>query len=61
MMRDSYFVELCKSGDAAKVEEAIMNGANINAMNRGSRTALMWSERFHHTETSNLLRSYGAK
>ena len=35
-MRNSDFIELCKSGDVSKVEEAIMNGANINTKNKDS-------------------------
>lgn len=37
-MKDD-FIELCKSGDAVKVEEAIMNGANVNAKDNDGMTA----------------------
>lgn len=42
-MSDYDFVELCKSGDAAKVEEAIINGANVNAKDKDGYTGLMWT------------------
>ena len=32
LLSDDDFVELCKSGDVAKVEEAINNGSNVNAV-----------------------------
>ena len=34
------FLELCKSGDASKVKEAIMNGTNVNIKDNNGRTAL---------------------
>ena len=40
------FIKVCKSGDAKKVEAAIMNGAAVL---------------YGHTENANLLRSYVAK
>ncbi len=42
-MSDDDFVELCESGDAAKVEEAIINGANVNAKDKDGYTGLMWT------------------
>ena len=59
-MSDEDFLGLCKSGDAKQVEEAIMNGANVNANNYG-QTALMWAENRKRTDTANLLRRYGAR
>ena len=60
-MRDEVFVGLCRSGNATEIEEAIMNGANVNAKNNDGRTALMYSAFYGYTETANLLRRYGAR
>ena len=60
-MSDKDFVNLCGFGDARKVEEAIMNGANVNAKDNDGRTALMWAKISSRTETVKLLRRYGAK
>ena len=59
---DNDFVELCKSGDAQKVEEAIMNGANVNVSEneRFGRTVLMWAAYNGHTETTKILLKHGA-
>lgn len=56
-MSDKDFVELCKSGNARKVEEAIMNGANVNAKDNYGATA---SALYGHTETVELLLKHGA-
>ena len=40
-MTDEEFIELCKSGTAQQVIEAIRNGANVNAKDNNGRTALM--------------------
>lgn len=58
---DRDFLKLCKSGDAPKVEEAIMNGANVNAKDNDGWTALFWALYRGHTEVANILRKYGAK
>ena len=54
-MSDNDFIELCKSGDAEKVEEAILNGANVNAKDDDGWTALMWAALGGHTETAEVL------
>ena len=38
-MSDSGFLNLCKSGNTAKIEAAIKNGANVNAKHNYGRTA----------------------
>ncbi|MBR0168502.1 MAG: ankyrin repeat domain-containing protein, partial [Synergistaceae bacterium] len=60
LMSDNDFLELCKSGDAVKVEEAIMNGANVYATGQYGKTALMWAAEKGHTETVELLINHGA-
>lgn len=59
-MSDAEFIELCKSGDVRKVEEAIINGANVNAKYNDGWTALMWAAKRGHTETAELLLKHGA-
>ena len=59
-MSDEEFIELCKSGDARKVEEAIINGANVNAKDNYGWTALMEATFWGHTETAELLLKHGA-
>lgn len=59
-MSDNDFVELCEKGSAQEVEEAIMNGANVNAKDKDGMTALMLAAEDGYTETANLLLSYGA-
>ena len=60
-MSDAEFIKLCKSGDARKVEEAIINGANVNAKNNYGGTALMLAAENGHTETAELLLKHGAE
>lgn len=59
-MSDDDFLELCKSGDAKKVEQAIMNGANVNAKDNNGWTALMLVTLNNHAETAELLLKHGA-
>ena len=40
-LTDRAFLTLCESGDVEIVEEAIMNGADVNAKSNDGRTALM--------------------
>ena len=60
-MSDAEFVELCKSGNAAKVEEAIRNGANVNAKDWYGKTALMLAVDREHIETVRVLLQNGAE
>ncbi|MBQ7215759.1 MAG: hypothetical protein IJS39_07215 [Synergistaceae bacterium] len=39
-MTDDGFLQLCKSGDIKKVEEALRGGANVNAKDKYGMTAL---------------------
>ena len=59
-MSDAEFVKLCKSGNVAKVEEAIRNGANVNARNNEGSTALMLAALFERTEIVIVLLQNGA-
>jgi len=59
-MSDDDFLELCKSGSAQKVKEAIMNGANVNAKDNNGWTALMLVTLNNHAETAELLLKHGA-
>lgn len=59
-MSDSDFLDLCKFGDANKVEEAIMNGANVNAKDNYGWTVLIWAAMGGKTETAELLLKHGA-
>ena len=60
-MSDDEFLILCESGDARKVEEAIKNGANVNAKTDYVIPALVSVAFYGHPETASLLRKYGAK
>ena len=60
-MSDAKFIALCKLGDARKVEEAIRNGANVNAKEKSGWTALMFAKDRGHTQTANFLRKYSAE
>ena len=59
-LKDDEFLELCESGDARRVEEAIMNGANVNAKNKYGKTALMEAARNKHADVAELLLKHGA-
>ena len=57
------FLELCKSGDVAKVERAIINGANVEAFSYQDHrkdSALMWATRKGHSEVVKILLQNGA-
>ena len=60
VMSDSKFVELCKSGDAARVEEVIIDGANVNAKDDYGWTVLMWAASYGCVEVAEVLLKYGA-
>lgn len=59
-MSDNDFIKLCRSGNAQEVEEAIMNGANVNASGNDGRTALMWATYYGHVQTAEVLLQHGA-
>ena len=59
-MSDADFIKLCKSGDARKIEEAIMNGANVNAKDNEGWTALIWAAIRGHIEVVEVLLKHGA-
>ena len=46
-MKDEEFLELCKTGTAQQVEEAIKAGANLNAKDNNGNTALMLAEKYN--------------
>ncbi|MBQ9389089.1 MAG: ankyrin repeat domain-containing protein, partial [Synergistaceae bacterium] len=60
-MRDDVFLELCRSGDAEKIEEAITdNGANINAKGKDGRTPLIEATYSGKAGAVEVLLQYGA-
>lgn len=59
-MSDEEFIDLCRSSNASKVEEAIQNGANVNAKDNTGWSALMWAALKGHTETAKVLLQNGA-
>lgn len=59
-MSDDDFVKLCMSGDIKKVEEAIMNGANINARDCVGWTALMMAAYKGYINIAKVLIKHGA-
>ena len=59
-MSDSDFVTLCFYSNADRVEEAIMNGADVNAKTNTGFTALMSAAKGDHAEIAELLLTYGA-
>ena len=59
-MSDDDFVKLCMSGDIKKVEEAIMNGANINARDCVGWTALMMAAYKGYINIAEVLIKHGA-
>ena len=60
-MSDKDFVNLCKSDNISEIEEAIKNGANVNAKNNDGYTALMVAVYNNNPEAADLLRSHGAE
>ena len=63
-MSDDEFVELCKFGTARKVEEALENGANVNARDNEvdyeGMTALCIASDWEYVELVEVLLKYGA-
>ncbi|MBQ7544826.1 MAG: ankyrin repeat domain-containing protein [Synergistaceae bacterium] len=60
-MSDEEFLELCQSGDAEAVEEALRHGANVNARDDEGETALMRAALNGHADAAEVLLSHGAK
>ncbi|MBQ7543721.1 MAG: ankyrin repeat domain-containing protein [Synergistaceae bacterium] len=59
-MDDEEFIALCGRGDAGAVEEALRNGANVNAKYRGDWTALMHTVALGRLDAAEVLLQYGA-
>ena len=59
-MSDDDFIKLCKLGDVQKVEEAIINGTNVNAKDNNGSSALMLATKQKQTKTVELLLKHGA-
>ena len=59
-MSDGDFIKLCESGNVGEVEEAIKDGANVNAEDNDGWTALMWAVFYVYTEIVKLLLEHGA-
>ena len=63
-MSDDDFLELCKGGEVAKIEEAINNGANVNAVSYEDHRrdpVLTWATKKGHTEVVKILLKKGAE
>ena len=61
-MNDSDFRELCKEGSLQQINEAIRNGANVNARNNDGFTPLMFAAvRNPNPEITKALIDGGAK
>ena len=54
------FLELCKSGNSVKIEEAINNGANVDARTDDGKTALIWAAWNGYSESAEILLRHGA-
>ena len=59
-MSDEVFISLCKFGNIAEVEEAIKNGANVNAKKNDGWTVLIYVAWAGYTEIAELLIKHGA-
>ena len=57
---DNEFIKLCAEGNAEKIEEAINNGANIEAKDDNGNTALILAASEGYTQIVELLLQYGA-
>ena len=57
---DEEFIELCRTVNVQEVEEAIMNGANVNAKDDNGKTVLMRAAMKGYTETARILLKHGA-
>ncbi|MBQ7733850.1 MAG: ankyrin repeat domain-containing protein [Synergistaceae bacterium] len=59
-MSDEAFIHLCKSGNIAEIEEAILNGANVNAKDTNGWPVLIYVVWKGYTEIAELLIKHGA-
>ena len=59
-MSDEEFVELCKDGKSTEAEEALRNGANVNAKDEDGRTALHLAAFNGHADIVEALLRHGA-
>lgn len=60
-MSDDDFMNLCTADKSREVEEAILNGVNVNAKDNDDDTALMLAAFGGQTETAELLLKHGAE
>ena len=58
-MSDEEFLKLCESGDARAVEEALRNGANVNARKKYGSTALHQAAFSGHAGVAGVLLRHG--
>lgn len=54
------FIALCKSADGTKIEEAIINGGDVNAKDKSGFTALIWAAKEGRDNVVELLLKYNA-
>lgn len=58
-LNDKEFLRLCNSGNAEKIKEAVMNGANVNAKDNDGWTALMLIAYDGNKKAAEVLVKYG--
>ena len=59
-LTDREFELLCRTGDVEKVEEALMNGADVNARDTFGCTALYFAAEWECPEVAKLFIQHGA-
>ena len=59
-MSDAKFWKLCETGSTQEVEEALRNGADVNARDKHGETALMKAAIYGRTEVAEALLKHGA-